>query len=78
MAITLTVKNVPEDVAARLRKRAARHHRSLQGELLTIVNEAAAATPVLSPREVLTRARTLRITGGPRSARIVRAARDAR
>lgn len=78
MAITLTVKNVPEDVAARLRKRAARHHRSLQGELLTIVNEAATATPLLSPREVLARARSLRVAGGPKSARIVRAARDAR
>lgn len=78
MAITLTVKNVPEDVAARLRKRAARHHRSLQGELLTIVNEAATATPLLSPREVLARARALRVAGGPSSARIVRAARDAR
>lgn len=78
MAITLTVKNVPEDVAARLRKRAARHHRSLQGELLTIVNEAATATPLLSPREVLARARALRVAGGPNSARIVRAARDAR
>ena len=34
MAVTLSVKNVPEKLAERLRQRAASHHRSLQGELL--------------------------------------------
>ena len=34
MAVTLSVKNVPEKLAERLRQRAARNHRSLQGELM--------------------------------------------
>ena len=40
MPVTLSVKNVPEKLAARLRERAARNHRSLQGELMAIVEQA--------------------------------------
>ena len=38
--VTLSVKNVPLDVAKRLKARAARNHRSLQGELQSILEEA--------------------------------------
>ena len=38
--VTLSVKNVPADLARRLRERAARNKRSLQGELLQILEEA--------------------------------------
>ena len=41
MPLNLSIKNVPEVVAQRLRARAARNHRSLQGELLAIVEQAA-------------------------------------
>ena len=37
----LSIKDVPEEIAEALRQRAARNHRSLQGELLAIVKEAA-------------------------------------
>lgn len=40
MAISLSIKNVPNDLAARLRSRAERNHRSLQGELLAILEGA--------------------------------------
>ena len=33
----LSIKNVPEHVVAKLRQRAANHHRSLQGELLDMI-----------------------------------------
>jgi len=39
---SLSIKNVPEAVIERLRERAERNHRSLQGELLALVCEAAA------------------------------------
>lgn len=42
MAVNLSIKDVPEAVAERLRRRAARNHRSLQGELMAIVERAAA------------------------------------
>jgi plasmid stability protein len=44
MPVNLSVKNVPEDLAAKLRGRAERNHRSLQGELMAIL-EAAASDP---------------------------------
>lgn len=43
MAVNLSVKDVPDDVAERLRQRAARNHRSLQGELMALVEQAANA-----------------------------------
>jgi len=45
MGVSLSIKDVPEALAARLRQRAARNHRSLQRELMALV-EAAAAEPL--------------------------------
>ena len=41
MTVNLSIKNVPEAMAAKLRERAERNHRSLQGELMAIVENAA-------------------------------------
>lgn len=41
MSINLSIKDVPDAIAERLRQRAARNHRSLQGELMAIVEQAA-------------------------------------
>jgi plasmid stability protein len=41
MPLNLSIKNVPENVAAKLRARAQRNHRSLQGELMAILESAA-------------------------------------
>jgi plasmid stability protein len=41
----LSIKDVPEPWAAALRQRAARHHRSLQGELMAIIEQALQAVP---------------------------------
>jgi plasmid stability protein len=48
----LSVKDVPDDLAERLRQRAARNHRSLQGELMAILEQAIyepAPTPMPRP-----------------------------
>lgn len=39
--VTVSVKNVPADVARRLKERAARNNRSMQGELLEILEDAS-------------------------------------
>ena len=44
----LSIKDVPEELAEALRQRAARNHRSLQGELMAIIT-AAVAAPVEPP-----------------------------
>ena len=47
MAVNLSIKNVPDEVVAALRGRAARNERSLQAELLDILKQAAKnETPV--------------------------------
>lgn len=51
MSLNLSIKGVPEEWAQRLRERAARNHRSLQGELMALLGEAvgdaaAVAAPV--------------------------------
>jgi plasmid stability protein len=38
--LTLSIKNVPKQTADRLKARAARNHRSLQGELMAILEES--------------------------------------
>jgi plasmid stability protein len=40
MPVNLSIKNAPDEVVQRLRERAARNHRSLQGELMAIIEEA--------------------------------------
>lgn len=41
MPVNLSIKNVPDALAAKLRERAERNHRSLQGELMAILESAA-------------------------------------
>ena len=41
MPVNLSVKNAPDELVATLKRRAMRHHRSLQGELMAILEAAA-------------------------------------
>jgi len=74
--MNLSVKNVPPTLAIRLRERARLNHRSLQGELLTILEQAVQEEPALTPAAVLKRARKL---GLPRESSVgkIRASRRA-
>lgn len=46
MAVSFSIKNVPDEVAEALRVRAKRNHRSLQGELMAVLEAAARVTSV--------------------------------
>jgi hypothetical protein len=48
VAVNLSVKDVPDDLAQRLRERAERNHRSLQGELMSILSQAVETAPAPS------------------------------
>jgi plasmid stability protein len=75
MAVTFSVKNVPNDVAERLKERAARNHRSLQGELRAILEEAAHVSTI---EELAALARRLGLRGASgESAAMIREIRDA-
>lgn len=45
MAVSLSIKDVPDDLARALRARAKRNHRSIQGELLDILETAVRPRP---------------------------------
>lgn len=49
MPVSLSIKGVPEALAARLRQRAARNHRSLQRELMALLEAAAQPPPHPAP-----------------------------
>jgi plasmid stability protein len=51
--VNLSIKNAPDDIVALLRERAARHRRSLRGELLTILEEAVRSPQGSTPAQVL-------------------------
>jgi plasmid stability protein len=89
MPVNLSVKNVPDALADRLRVRAVRNRRSLQRELLSILEAAvderaptftlAPAPPrALSIEEAAARARELFPQGTSSSAAFIRAMRDSR
>jgi plasmid stability protein len=80
MPVTLSIKNAPDDVVARLRERAARNHRSLQGELLTIIEAAVPAAPRKSIEEIAANAARIGLSTPSDSVEILRAdrARDDR
>ncbi len=77
MPVNLSVKNVPEDLAEKLRQRAKRHHRSLQGELLAILEEATGGAK-LPLREAEDTLKGLGLATAEESTAWVREMRDAR
>ncbi len=79
MPVPLSIKNVPDDVAQRLRAIAAANHRSLQGELLATITEKASASPArMNPAEFLAWNRARAVQSRENSVDLIRADRDSR
>jgi plasmid stability protein len=77
MPVSLSIKNVPDEMVKRLRERAERHHRSLQGELMAILEEAVRASRPLTPDEALAKVRRLGLATPRDAADMIREDRDA-
>ena len=78
MPVNLSIKGVSDDMAEELRARAARHHRSLQGELMAILEESTSSPQQLSPAQLLEKVRSLGLRTPAESAKVLRKERDAR
>jgi plasmid stability protein len=76
--VSLSIKNVPDEMVTRLKERAESHHRSLQGELMAILEEAAGSSRPLTPDEVLAKIRQLRLKTPRGATRMIREDRDGR
>jgi plasmid stability protein len=71
----LSIRNAPNDVVERLRKRAERNHRSLQGELLAIIEAAVREERLATPREILDEVREMGLKTPSEATAIIRADR---
>ena len=78
MPVNLSIKEAPDDVVQRLRERAQRHHRSLQGELMAIIEAAVREDRPSTPATVLAEVRRLGLSTPDEARLIVRADRDGR
>lgn len=80
MPVDFSIKRVPDKVARRLRDRAQRNHRSLQGELRAILEEAAGQRAgTLTVQQAYERARALgHVDTGESVVDVIRRMRDER
>ncbi len=78
MPVNLSIKNAPDHIVERLRARAERNHRSLQGELMAIVEAAVREDRPATPAEILAGVRGLGLQTPSEAAALVRADRDGR
>lgn len=76
---SLTIRNIPGKVLVRLRERALRHRRSMQGEILSILETAVAAPAVrMGPKEFLRHIQGLGVSSPSEAVEMIREDRDAR
>ena len=73
----LSIKGVPEEQVMRLRERAKANHRSLQGELRALIDEATGAVPHrLSVDDIADKVGKLGLTRRNEAVRLIREDRD--
>jgi plasmid stability protein len=83
MPVNLSIKHVPDKIVAKLKRRAAANHRSLQGELVTILEQAAetpgtAGETKKSVDEVWRELKRIGLRTPDESVQMIREDRDAR
>ena len=77
MPVSLSIKNVPDHLLQRLRERASRNHRSLQGEVLAILEDTIEPRS-LTVKEAYAEIKRLGFKTGDDATRWIREDRDAR
>ena len=78
MPVNISIKNAPDDLVVALRARAQRNHRSMQREVLSILDAAVRQPKRLSIDELLAEVRKLDLRMPSEAAEIVRQMRDQR
>ena len=79
-SVSLSIKDVPSEMALALRERAAQNHRSLQGELMAILEDAVrpSRTRGFDPDRLIRMAHALGVKSSPSSVDFIRKFRDSR
>ncbi len=76
MPTNLSIKKVPDKLMAHLRRQAKAHHRSLQGELLSIIEASAREEHILTPKTVLEKIQRAGLRSPSESVSMIRKDRD--
>jgi antitoxin FitA len=77
MSKNLSIRDVPDELVDLVKERADKNHRSMRGELLTIIEEAVRRPSRPTPHDLLMRARQLGLKTDS-SVEIIRKMRDER
>ncbi len=77
MPASLSIKNIPDDILARLKERAAKNRRSLQGEVLFLL-EQAVRPKTISVQELKQRIGALGLQSPDEATAMIRELRDGR
>jgi antitoxin FitA len=78
MSVNLSIKNVPDAIAEKLRQQAKANHRSLQGELLALLKNAVDSPSKINAAELLQLVRESGLRSPREAAAMIRAERDGR
>ena len=76
MPVDLSIKRVPDHLVQRLRERAATNHRSLQGELMAMLEEHVIPEDRLTPAQLIEINRALGFRTPSESVEMIREDRD--
>ncbi|HEV3076551.1 MAG TPA: Arc family DNA-binding protein [Thermoanaerobaculia bacterium] len=76
MPVDLSIKRVPDHLVQRLRERAAMNHRSLQGELMAMLEEHMILADRLTPAQLIEINRALGFRTPSESVEMIREDRD--
>ena len=76
MPVDLSIKRVPDFLVQRLRKRAALNHRSLQGELMTMLEEHVSQEDPLTLEQLIELNRAMGLRTPSESVEMIREDRD--
>ena len=75
MAVDIALRDLPDSLVRRLKERAESHHRSLEGEIVALLEEVLPGDS-LTPEEVFRRVRELGLETPAESATFIRSDRD--
>ena len=78
MPVDLSIKDAPDFLVERLRARAEKHHRSLEHEVLAIIEKAVAGEGRTVTSQLLTEVQRLGIKTPREAVELIRADRDGR
>jgi plasmid stability protein len=78
MPVNLSIKNAPDAVVHRLRRRAEQNHGSLQAKLLAIIEEAVREDHKTTPTDILAKVWGLGLSTPSEATEMIRADRDGR